>query len=208
MPAPRKFTEEQLRDAALAIVDESGLDALTMRSLAARLGTGPMTIYNYVEGRDGLEALVIAGALAGAPDPPAPSADWLADVRAMATTLWSAARAHPNAIPLLLTRRTTDEATMDRAEALLGALRRGGFDGFGLLTAFRAVTAFVTGFAQTEYTAKASDTLDRGLGLDPDRYPGLLVIAQATDPAAREPEFTAALDFVLAGLRATAGDRT
>lgn len=201
MPAPRKFTAEQLRDAALAIVDEAGLEALTMRSLAARLSTGPMTIYNYVEGRDGLDTLVVSAVLAGAPPAPAPSGDWRADVRGLAFTFWRAARAHPNVVPLLLTRRTTDEPTMDRAEALLGALRRGGYREFELLAAFRAVSGFVTGFAQTEVGGGApGDPLDRGLALPVDRYPGLLEIAGATDPDDREAEFAAALDIVLAGL--------
>ncbi len=55
MPAKPKFTREQLQTAALKIVDEEGLSALSMRALAAVLGTGPMTIYNYFHDRDELE---------------------------------------------------------------------------------------------------------------------------------------------------------
>ena len=40
-----KFTTDDIAAAALAIVDESGLAALSMRSLATALGTGPMTMY-------------------------------------------------------------------------------------------------------------------------------------------------------------------
>jgi AcrR family transcriptional regulator len=195
MPAPRKFTAEQLRDAALAIVDADGLDALTMRSLATRLGTGPMTIYNYVAGRDGLDALVVSAVLAGAP-PPEPSDDWRADLRTLAFAFWRAAETHPNVVPLLLARRTTDEPTMAGAEALLAALRRGGFGGFRLLTAFRAVSGFVAGFAQTTLDGP----LDRARALPAEHYPGLREIAEATDPDDRETEFSAALDIVLAGL--------
>lgn len=198
MPAPRKFTAEQLRDAALAIVDTDGLDALTMRSLATRLGTGPMTIYNYVPGRDGLDALVVSAVLAGAPALPEPSGDWRADLRALAVVYWRAAEAHPNVVPLLLARRTTDEPTMAGAEALLAALRRGGFGGFGLLTAFRAVSGFVAGFAQTTLDGP----LDRARDLPAEHYPGLREIAEATDPDDRNTEFGAALDIVLAGLTA------
>ena len=43
MPAPRKFTHEQLQAAALELIDQEGLAGLTMRALASRLGTGPMT---------------------------------------------------------------------------------------------------------------------------------------------------------------------
>jgi AcrR family transcriptional regulator len=220
VPAPRKFSQEQLRDAALAIVDEQGLDALTMRALAARLGTGAMTIYNYVDGRDGLDALVTAAVLGAAPAPeargePDGPSDWRDEVRAVGTALWRAVRAHPNAIPLLLTRRTLDEATLDQAEALLGALRRAGFGGFGLLTAFRAVSGFVTGFAQAELAGPLSaargdgfDTvLARARALPAERYAGLREIAEAAAAAEPGAEFRAALDLVLAGLSATLADK-
>jgi AcrR family transcriptional regulator len=62
--APRpKFTRAQLQEAALALVDEQGLAALSMRTLAGALGTGPMTLYNYVKDRDELDALVVEAVL-------------------------------------------------------------------------------------------------------------------------------------------------
>jgi hypothetical protein len=189
-----------------------------MRALAARLGTGAMTIYNYVDGRDGLDALVTAAVLsavpAAGPPPGDESPDWRDEVRAAGTALWRAVRAHPNAIPLLLTRRTLDEATLDQAEALLSALRRAGFSGFELLTAFRAVSGFVTGFAQAELAGPLSaargdgfDTvLARAQALPAERYAGLREIAEAAARAEPAAEFGAALDLVLAGLSAALAD--
>jgi hypothetical protein len=124
------------------------------------------------------------------------------------TGLWRAVRAHPNAIPLVLTRRTLDEATLDHAEALLRALRRGGRGGFALLTAFRAVSGFVTGFAQAELAGplaagRGEDTgtvLARAKALPAERYPGLREIADAATQADPAAEFRAALDIVIAGL--------
>ncbi|HEX7827785.1 MAG TPA: TetR/AcrR family transcriptional regulator, partial [Mycobacterium sp.] len=40
-----RFTVDEIATAALGIVDESGLSTLSMRTLAAALGTGPMTVY-------------------------------------------------------------------------------------------------------------------------------------------------------------------
>ena len=104
MPAPRKFTEAQLHEAALAIVDREGLPALTMRRLAEALGTGAMTLYNYVAGKEGLEELVVAAIVAEVrlPDP---TDDWQQDAYAIANAMWQGVRAHPAAIPLVLTRR-------------------------------------------------------------------------------------------------------
>ena len=59
-----RFTTDEIAAAALRIVDESGVGALSMRSLAAALGTGPMTLYNYVADKEGLEELVVAAIVA------------------------------------------------------------------------------------------------------------------------------------------------
>ena len=70
-----RFTSDEIAAAALRIVDESGLGALSMRSLAAALGTGPMTMYNYVADKEGLEELVVAAVVADVAIPE-PTDDW------------------------------------------------------------------------------------------------------------------------------------
>lgn len=47
-------TREAILDAALALLDEDGDAGLTMRSLAARLGVTPMSLYHHVTDRAGL----------------------------------------------------------------------------------------------------------------------------------------------------------
>ncbi|MGW7535117.1 TetR/AcrR family transcriptional regulator [Amycolatopsis sp. NPDC054798] len=208
MPAPRKFTRERLQSAALALVDAAGLDGLTMRSLAAELGTGPMTIYNYVDGRDGLEQLVTEAVMAEAAWPD-PSGDWRADVHAVAEGMWRAVRAHPHAIPLILTRRSLDLTTLRPAEALVRALARGGRSGAELLVAFRTVSAFVTGFAQAELAGPLSrdpdvaETTGRIAELPRDEFSGLAEIAQAASASDPETEFAEGMRTVLTGLAAT-----
>jgi AcrR family transcriptional regulator len=206
MPAPRKFTEEQLRTTALAIVDEEGLAALTMRRLAEALGTGAMTVYNYVDGRDGLEALIVGAVMAEVPVPGKPGRKWDEDVRATATALWRTIRSHPNVIPLILGRRTDDPATLAAAEVLLEALARGGRSGFDLLAAFRVVSGFVAGFAQSEVagllkrSAGSKDVLYRLRAASQGRHPRLAEIAAVGVPGDAEREFQAGLDIILAGL--------
>lgn len=210
MPAPRKFTRDRLQAAALALVDEHGLAGLTMRSLAAALGTGPMTIYNYVDGREGLEQLVTEAVMAEVRWAADPSGDWGEEVLAVAEGMWRAVRAHPHAIPLILTRRSVDLATLTPAEALLGALARGGRSGAELLVAFRTVSAFVTGFAQAELVgalsrARDEDTTaitDRVAELPVERFPNLIEIAHVAARSDPEAEFRAGLHLILAGLNA------
>ncbi|KUJ66989.1 hypothetical protein ACZ90_31725 [Streptomyces albus subsp. albus] len=211
MPAPRKFTEEQLRTAVLALVDEQGLPALTMRNLAAALGTGAMTIYNYVDGRDGLEALLVDAVMAQVPPVPGlPSEDWRSDVRALAEAQWRAVRAHPDVIPLILTRRSLDLPTLEHGEKLLAALARGHRRGADLLVAFRAVSGFIMGFAQAELAGPLSiapdedtDTILRRVRAMPsERFPHLIEIAEAAATSRPEGEFRAGLDIIIAGLDA------
>src|SRR5437868_5643316 len=64
MGRPAKFSREQLQAAALALVDKHGLESLSMRALAAELGTGAMTLYNHVEHREDLEMLVVDAVVA------------------------------------------------------------------------------------------------------------------------------------------------
>lgn len=208
MGRPPKFSREQLQAAALAIVDAEGLSGLSMRALATALGTGPMTLYNHVEDRADLDGLVVDAVLAEVRWERAPRDDWKDEVREISEAVWRAVRAHPHAVPLILTRRSRSAAFSDLAEALLTALARGGRRGRDLLVAFRAVTGFVTGFAQAELAGPlalgAGDapeaTIARFRALPANRYPRLVEIAAAAAESDPAEELRAGLDALLAGL--------
>ncbi|WP_328712804.1 TetR/AcrR family transcriptional regulator [Nocardia salmonicida] len=205
MPAPRKFSREQLQTAALNLVDEQGLTGLTMRNLATELGTGAMTIYNYVDGREGLEELVAAAVMSQARWAETAD-DWAAQVAAIAEGMWWAVRAHPHAIPLILTRRSSDVATLAPAEALLRALSHSGRSGRDLLIAFRTVSGYISGFAQAELTSPLSAATpgavtERIAALPADRFPKLIEIATVAADSDPQEEFRAGLQLILAGLQ-------
>jgi AcrR family transcriptional regulator len=204
MPPKAKFTRAQLQDAALAIVDKEGLGALSMRTLASALGTGPMTLYNYVRNRDDLDALVVEAVMAEV-KLPRDSGDWQRDVRAVVEATWRTVRRHPNVIPLVLTRRTLHETTLAWAEALLRALARSGRSGVELLVAFRTVSGFVMGVAQAQLADPLQADEDRqdiarAQALPVDRFPHLIEIADAAARLGADREFRAGLDIVMAGL--------
>ena len=204
MPAPARYTREQLQRAALDLVDAQGVSALSMRALAGALGTGPMTIYNYVRDRDALDALVVEAVLVRARWPEA-TGDWRRDVRAIVQAAWDTIGAHPHAIPLILSRRTLHETTLEPAEALLDALSRSGRSGSALLAAFRAVMGFVTGLAQVRLARQPTDddpNITRVQGLDPARFPRLIEIAGAAARVGPDYELRAGLEIILAGLSA------
>lgn len=207
MGRPAKLTRDRLQSAALALVDRHGLAGLSMRALAAELGTGPMTLYNHVAHREALEILVVEAVLAQARWSRTEHADWRDTVREITTALWRALRAHPHVIPLVLTRRSRSPAVFEVSEALLHALARSGRTGADLLIAFRSVQALVMGFAQVELTSpiaraageRKATVIKRFRALPRERYPHLIDIATAAMNSHAEDEFRAGLEILLAG---------
>ncbi|MDH6590382.1 AcrR family transcriptional regulator [Variovorax sp. TBS-050B] len=208
MGRPARFTHAQLQAAALRLLDREGASGLSMRSLAAELGTSAMTLYNYVPQREAVDLLVIEAVLAEVAWAPGPYATWRDEVHAIATALWRTVRAHPHAIPLILTRRSRAPAMFEVLEALLAALARSGRSGARLLVAFRAISALVTGLAQAELAGplslqaaeSAEETIARFRALPADRFPHLIDTASAAIGSTPEDEFRASLDLLLAGL--------
>ncbi|MFG1918899.1 TetR/AcrR family transcriptional regulator [Micromonospora sp. NPDC048898] len=202
-----RFTLTDIQQHALAIVDRDGLAGLTMRSLAASLQTGPMTLYNYVESREALEELVV-DAVSARVELPGPTDDWLADTRAVATALWRTYRAHPAVIPLILTRRTSSRASLAPTEALAAALARGGLKGVDLFVAFRAVSAFVTGIAQNELAGaltREKDPASAAARIEALAQGALPTLAELAPVGAQfsGQEFERGLTLVLNGIRHT-----
>jgi AcrR family transcriptional regulator len=205
LPPPPRFTLREIQDHALAIVDRQGLRGLSMRALASSLGTGAMTLYNYLDGRTALEELVV-DAVSAQIRLPARSEDWAADVRDVATAIWETVRVHPAAIPLVLTRRTSSAASLAPAEALADALSRGGLHGQELLSAFRAVMGFVMGTAQAQLAGPLSqgtgpgDEAARIESLAAPGHPRLAALARVSRESTPDDEFRRGLQIILTGL--------
>jgi AcrR family transcriptional regulator len=89
------YSRTQIARAAVRIADAEGLDAATMRRVAAEIGTGAMSLYRYVPGRDDLVELM-ADELMGEIDVEGiPSGDWRADLTRFAEGLRAMWLRHP-----------------------------------------------------------------------------------------------------------------
>ncbi|MFE9859344.1 TetR/AcrR family transcriptional regulator [Streptomyces sp. NPDC005780] len=77
------FSRADIAAAAVRIADVEGLDAVSMRKVAAELGCGTMSLYNYVPRKEDLYELMLDAVSAGY-DLPDPSGDWRADLLALA----------------------------------------------------------------------------------------------------------------------------
>jgi AcrR family transcriptional regulator len=202
-----RFTRNEIAAAALAIVDESGPAALSMRALATALGTGPMTVYNYVADKEGLEELVVAAVVDDVPVP-APGPDWRHDVHTIATSMWRGVRAHPAAIPLVLTRRMSSATGFAIADALVGALGRAGLTDEDRLYAFHAVLGLVAGAAQAELAGplargRSTDVGDAAARIGAvagERFPHIEALSKVAMKTSVEDDFDGGLRMLLDGI--------
>ncbi|MFI5776940.1 TetR/AcrR family transcriptional regulator [Nocardia sp. NPDC051570] len=134
-------------EAALRIVDRGGLAALTMRSLGQELGVEGMAIYHYFARKDDLMDALVASLYR---EPPAPTGDWRADLRALSHMLRDEMRAHPAMLLEFLSRPVRTEAADAAREAQYAALSAAGLSGVGLLDAHRTWGSYVFGYLITE----------------------------------------------------------
>ncbi len=118
---PAKRSREQITTTALAIADREGLDAVSMRRVAAGLGTGAASLYRYVETREDLLDLMIDSVGAEYAFT-APTGDWLADLLAIGDQARAIMRRHPWLPSLLLTRSVLGPNGLVLLEHLLEAL--------------------------------------------------------------------------------------
>lgn len=210
-----RFTLAEVRKHAIQIVDKDGLASLSMRSLAASLGTGPMTLYNYVKDRQALEGLVAEAVLADV-RMPRRSSDWRADVKSIATAIWQSMRQHPNAAPLVLTRRTVSAAGYLPAERLIESLARAGLSDLDLLAAFRGVLSLVMGAAQVELAGplatadreQSNALMAKRIGnLAGAEHPQMAALAETSQRSTMAADFDRALDMLLAGIETATTNR-
>ena len=154
---PRLLSEEEVVDAACALMRERGLDGLSMRSLARALGVPPMTVYGYVSSRQELEALLADRILREVRVPGPAAGRWdvrlhrlLCDARRMLVERpeVAAANAAPDRDALrLLERGAYGREAARLRDGVLDLLHLGGFSGDHVHLCFVTLFTFVTGQA-------------------------------------------------------------
>jgi AcrR family transcriptional regulator len=215
-PAKAPLSQDAIVDAALAILKSDGLEAVTMRRVAAALDTGAASIYVYVPGREGLlQAMldrVIATIELDAPDP----SRWRAQLHSLLRRMHQALVAHPGIAAMTLADAPTTDAVLLLAENLLGILLAGGLDRQDAAWACDIFVLLVMAAAREDDVRRPRgrsdsdrreqvDELYKTLaGLPPDRFP--LIAAHAAQMVAGDGDerFRFAIDVVTDGMLARA----
>jgi TetR/AcrR family transcriptional regulator, tetracycline repressor protein len=127
-PAAPKLSKAAVVEAALALGDAVGLEALTIRRLATDLGVTPMALYWHFRSKEELLAALGDRVWTEIDVDVDPAADWAAQLRGLLESLVRMLRAHPCASQLLLSgEKLHGEASQLVTEKALAVLARGGF---------------------------------------------------------------------------------
>ncbi|WP_043630224.1 TetR/AcrR family transcriptional regulator C-terminal domain-containing protein [Nonomuraea candida] len=147
---PRELTRTRVVATAIAIADQEGIEAVSMRGLAGRLGVTPMSLYHHVAGRDELELLMIRTVFRAEPLAGVAPEGWREQLEEVYRLQWRLYRRHPWLAELLsLTRPPLVPEAMDHSERTLRALAELGLARDERRRAALALPALVRGLALT-----------------------------------------------------------
>ncbi|MGW0706101.1 TetR/AcrR family transcriptional regulator [Streptomyces sp. NPDC002643] len=161
------LSRERVIRTAVAVADEKGSAALTMRAIAEPLGVEAMSLYHHVAGKeDILDGMV--DAVFGEIELPARGtdrkagrkADWKDAMRRRAVSARAALRRHPWAIGLMDSRSRPGPATLRHHDAVLGALRSGGFSVPMAAHAVSLIDSYLYGFVLQELSLPFKETTE------------------------------------------------
>jgi TetR/AcrR family tetracycline transcriptional repressor len=185
--AKNSLNPDLVVESALRIVDEQGLESLTVRKVADEFGVTPMALYWHFSNKEALLDAVgdFVVSTVRAPDPSLGLEDYL---REAMVALVDAMRAHPGATPLVVTRMLTTEVGRDVTEAVLDKLMSAGCDAQKAASvahyALMIAVSLVTGQPGTEAGVQPADRDDVVAAklalleaLPDDRYPRLRAAA-------------------------------
>lgn len=204
--APRvPLSRARILDAALALADEGGVEAVSMRRLGQVLGVEAMSLYKHVADKeailDGIADLVMAEV-----EVPSPDLDWRTSVRRSAISAHEALRRHPWAGIVLESRLNPGPARLRYLEAVVGVLRGAGFDTATVARAFMALDSHTYGFTMQElalpFDAATTPRIaaEMAARVFADDYPNLAAMAELAMSGAPMLDFEFGLDLLLDGL--------
>ena len=201
------LSRDRIAEAALALIDADGLDALTMRKLGASLDVEAMSLYNHVDNKDDVltAASDVLSAEVSARYQAAPGREtWRNDARALAMAWWSVGLEHPNAFTLIADRVHDSPAAVQKMCDVYGVFDRTGLDTQSVVDSFHAAASYVVGAVRQEHTVL--EALRGGAGFTaeqlPPEYQWLVDFKTVCTRTPGEEQFRRGLEIVLDGIAA------
>jgi AcrR family transcriptional regulator len=203
------LNRDRVLAAAVALADEIGIEALSMRKLGESLGVEAMSLYNHVANKEALLDGMI-DVVFGELDLPTADDGWRPAMRQRGISVRAALRRHRWAIGLMESRTSPGPATLAHHDAVIGVLRAGGFTVAQTAHAFSVLDSYIYGFALQEkslpfegpeQTAEVAAQMFADFPVD--RYPHFVELAtqHVLQPGYDYgDEFELGLDLILDGL--------
>jgi AcrR family transcriptional regulator len=188
---PAQWSRAEITDVALRVADAEGLDAVSMRRVAAELGTGAASLYRYVETREDLLDLM-TDATSTEYKPAPPTGDWLADLVALGEAARATFRRHRWLAGLAMTRPVIGPNGIALIEHFLTLLQEHPADVGAKMEAFGMLNGITAAFAlheQADPGLQARNLAYLSYALTSGSYPRLaeLLSPRAQLPPAEEP---------------------
>jgi TetR/AcrR family tetracycline transcriptional repressor len=208
----RTLDQAQVVKAAIALLDEVGLDDLTMRLLASRLGVKAASLYRHVRNKEELLALLGDEISAGIPLPES-SGNWREQLTRMAWNVRRGLLAHRDAARVLASTPPAGSRRLRHIEAVLRTLLEAGLRDRDAVRAAYHLNNFVTEFAADEARFAAfaatpglsrrkllAEARRQFKALPKDEYPTLVALADALTEDAQDELFQFGIDMCLRGI--------
>lgn len=209
-PAPARrqaLSPGRIAAAALALIDDEGLENLSMRRLGARLGVEAMALYHHFPGKGELLDAVVDRLVAEV-DLPA-SGPALERLRTCIRSYRACAIRHPRAFILLAARRFNTEPAFAFYEALLGVFGELGLDAKQSARWFRLIGGFASGAGMAEVASREriADATPLRLERSPEMiaYPRVRAVAPHLSVKQLDSVFEFGLDVLFGALAAQTG---
>ena len=210
-PSRASLNRERLSLAAVKLVDESGLEALSMRNLARNLGVVPMALYKHVANKDELLNEMI-DAIVREIDPLGDESNWKSALRARVLSARQVLLRHPWAPHVIESRNSASPAVLDYMDSLIGIFLKAGFSLDLTHHAMHALGSRMWGFIQEVFPTPTPPSdpilLAEMFAQWSIRYPNIIQMATAvnhndksktTQGCDDQFEFEFALDLLLDG---------
>ncbi len=208
----RTLTRERVVAEAIKVIGADGVDALSMRALATRLGVVPGALYRHVRNKEQLYDLVLDGVLAEVDHDVDRSLAWTERVKILAHRLRTVLEDHPGIAGLLKTRDPLGPHSLALVDAFLAPLHQAGLPNRETGLAFSLVYDYTLGFALSSPSSvneqRVRDAVTRRKlhaflrSLPADRFPSLVPLGEYVWLDNRDQRFTAGLDTLVDGLEA------
>ncbi|MCX6497364.1 MAG: TetR/AcrR family transcriptional regulator C-terminal domain-containing protein [Arthrobacter sp.] len=211
------LSRDRVLTAAVALADEAGIEALSMRRLAQRLGVVPMALYKHVANKEELLDGMV-DVLVSEIDPPVRGAAWNDAVRLRVLSARNALLRHSWARQVLESRNNKSPAVLGYMDSFIGMFLAGGFSIDLTHHVMHALGSRMWGFTQELFQDSGGGAAAGPADLGPEaraavfremaeRYPNILKVATVSaheDSVAGQGcddqfEFEFALDLLLAG---------